>query len=233
MRTAETPIPNKEIAERLGIGVETVRSTYKVAAKKMGKTPNKPTTIDRRSTRYEADHPEETAAFMDAITDPGLRSIAKAGRDAELPDKVIKNLLHRLQTDYQPVQRELARVKTDNLVREFENLGMRALQSITTKDIEDASAYQRTVMAAIAMDKRELLDGRPTERISHEDRRKLPELIKELMDEAYRRGYQRITNPDTGRASLMLDENLGAEFRTHKARRTVEALQPTLEVEQP
>ena len=159
LRTADPPVPYKEISARLGIGVETIRTTYKTAVKKLKRaedSPNKVRVVKNSGRRIEAKRPEDVAKFMDKITDPGLRSIIQAGRDCKLSDGVVYELMKRLETEYQPVHRELQRVKTDTLVREFENLGLRALRSIKDEDIEQASAYQRAVIAAISVDKREL-----------------------------------------------------------------------------
>ena len=48
----------------------------------------------------------------------------------------------------------------------FDDLAKRMVSSITDADINKLNAYQRTVSAAIATDKAQLLKGRPTENLA-------------------------------------------------------------------
>jgi hypothetical protein len=204
----------------LGLTYESVRFAYRRAVGKM----QIPQNVDKRDDagkRTEYTDPEKAAEMIDVVTNPLLDNLAEACRESGLPDQLTNALMKRMQMYYQPVDRELKRVKTDVLVREFENLGLRAIQSITDGDLEALDAYKRTLVGAIAIDKRELLDGRPTERISVEDRRALPELMGELLREAERRGLIREVNPETGKVHLVDHEDAPVEVRAGRARMEV------------
>jgi len=194
LRESQTPpLSFDEIAERLEISRETVRRYYQEAKG------DDAVTVGYR--RIESRDPEKAVDYIDKWTDP-FRRIWQAVEESGLPKQTAHQLMKRLERDYSTVVMEVERVKTEVLVRQFEHLAQDALKAITQKKLDDTSAYQLALIAAIATDKRELLDGRPTERISVEDRRALPDLMKAMLFEARRRGLMPQTNPETGRTIL-------------------------------
>jgi len=209
LRHSTTPLMRfVDVAKAMGVPLGSAKSSYYMCKMK----------LDNPISNPEDRDPEKTAAMIDLATNPAIRSVQAACKDAGLPYDTTRNLVKRLDRDLQPVARELKRVKTDSLVREFENVGLAALQSITQEDLEKASAYQRILIAAISIDKRELLDGRPTERMSVEDRRQIPELMTALLVEAERRGLTRQVNPETGKVYLVDREDAPQQVRAGRER---------------
>lgn len=69
----------------------------------------------------------------------------------------------------------------NELAAQFESLAERMISSISDTDITNLSAYQRTLSAAVSVDKSSLLRGRPTSIIDYaETSKKLVELEAEL-----------------------------------------------------
>jgi hypothetical protein len=216
--STDPPRSFRDIGRELGLAYETVRNTYHHAEDKLknpGLTAQPP---EARDGRVEYTNPELAAEMIDIGTNPVLDSLAAACKEAGLPAETTRILLKRLETEYLPVHQEVGRIKTDVLVREFEGLAKRALDAITDGKLDKTNAYQLALIAAIATDKRELLDGRPTERLSVEDRRTALELLPSLLIEAERRGYVREINPETGRATFLVREDAPAIVRTNRER---------------
>jgi len=218
--STKPPMPFRVMAEALGMDRSNMRRTYKAAERKLKEPYLQSKPMHKMGQRVEVKDPEKAAEFINVVSNPLMDNLSKAIREVGLPPDAARHLMARLNSDYQPVLRELQRVKTDHMVREFENLSVRAVQAITDDKLENTSAYQLALIGAIAADKRELLDGRPTERISHEDRLKLPEVIEALMAEANRRGLVKTINPETGHPSLTRAE--GVPFQVAAARERVE-----------
>jgi len=221
-RNTGNPVPLfREIAEEMGVTQATAKRTYYRAKRKIAdrkKAVNYTLPNSYPGNMVENKRPEDAAIAIDAVTNPLFDNVAKLGRELKIAPSTLNALIGRLNADYQPLTRELKRIKTDTLVKQFENLATDALASITKEDIEAETAYKRTIMAAIATEKRELLDGRPTERITHEDRRRLPELVEALLDEAGRRGFMKQIDPVTGKASLTRPEGQHPQVRMGKKR---------------
>ena len=219
MRNATDPPRSfRDIARELGVSYEAVRNQYHRAEDKLANphATGKSTAVHEARTEYT--DPDRAAAMIDIGTNPLLDNVAAACREAGLPADATRAFLKRLETEYLPVQQEAGRLKTDFLVREFESLAKNALAAITEKKLDDTSAYQLALIAAIATDKRELLDGRPTERLSVEDRRTAMELLPALLIEAERRGYMKEINPETNRVSFLQREDAPALTRMNRER---------------
>ncbi len=108
-------------------------------------------------------------------------------RKTGLSRPTIDALIERLKKGYGPVMGQLEEVKTAELLGLVSHNARRAL-AVSDEDFERASLRDKAVAAGIYIDKRQMLSGEPTHVISHEDRRKLPELILAFMKEAKRRG---------------------------------------------
>jgi len=222
IHSEDPPLRIAEAARQLGIGYQNARDAYRTAREKIEnpdlRAAKRHENRDFAGRRVEYREPEKAAAFIDRRTDPLHDNLAEAARESGLPLSSAIELDARLDGEYLPVKQESARIKTDVLVREFEKLALGALESITPEDLEALDAYKRTLVAAIAVDKRELLDGRPTERISVEDRRAFPEVMALLMKEAERRGLMKEINPATNQASLVVDPSAPIQVQAGRQR---------------
>lgn len=217
--STDPPMTFREVGVRLNLSRHTTRRHYHEAMDKIA-CPNPVGQYDMPDRRPEYADPDKAAELIDTATNPLLESVAKAARECNLPEGTARALMKRLERDYLPVAQEVERIKTDVLVREFESLGLKLLKSVDAAAIEKMQPYQRVVGAAICVDKRELLDGRPTERISVEDRQMLPEITRLLLKEAERRGLLTETNPLTGEVSIAVDQDAPAMVRAGRERVT-------------
>lgn len=68
------------------------------------------------------------------------------------------------------------------LAEQFENLAERMITSISDEDITSLSAYQRTLSAAVSVDKSQLLRGKPTTIIDYADTCKKIENLQAELD---------------------------------------------------
>lgn len=139
--------------------------------------------------RFENREPELAAEIIAGTTaiHPMLEPVKDAAERLGLNPTMISQLLERVRTDYLPLHDALDHVQTDTMERLFGNAAETILRSITFEDIEKAGLRDKMVAAAIALDKRNLLKGLPTERISIEDRETLRELLPLIRREAERR----------------------------------------------
>ncbi len=214
LRHTDPKTPFRAVASQMGISVDGAKRFCKRAKFKL-ENPDQVSQAgkDQTSRRLEYTDPDKAAEFIDAISDPLLKSVAEAARDCNLPTQATRKLMDRLNGQLSPLVEKTSRVKTETLVRGFEQLALRAQQAITDDKLEELNGYQLTLVSAIATDKRELLDGRPTERISHEDRRKLPEMMAELLKEGARRGLMEQINPETNISVLVDREDAPYQVR--------------------
>jgi hypothetical protein len=104
-------------------------------------------------------------------------SYRQIGRELGKSDHTIKRAL----TASPEVVAEVETMRKD-LGGIFDDLAKRMASSITDEDINKLNAYQRTVSAAIATDKAQLLKGRPTMNVAL-----LIEVLEHLRDERDRK----------------------------------------------
>jgi len=216
LRSQDTKLTMREIGEQLGMTTHRVNSTWKRVREKVGIEPSQGRDTDGIKIEYK--DPEAAAAFMDLVTEPGFEGVAEAAKESGLPLRAAQGLVNRMQENYEPVKREVDRIKTDTFVKKAEFLALRFWDSITDEDIKSIDAYKRVIAGAILVDKRELLDGRPTERISVEDRRALPDIMAALLKEAQVRGLMPEVNPETQKVHLGHREDAPYQVRAGRER---------------
>jgi hypothetical protein len=142
----------------------------------------------------EAKRPEETAHVMELLAEGGrIATIAEA---ADMPQAVVKALMARLRRKYMPVQQELKRLKTGEMVAAIEDKIAMALHYMDDFVMAGSSASQLAVITGILVDKRQLLLGEPTQILSVGERAKLGEIMPLLLAEAKRRGQEIELRPD-------------------------------------
>ena len=139
--------------------------------------------------RIEESQPEKAAVAIDVGTDP-FATIKSAAKAAGLPVAATRALLKRFQVRYAPVNDEIRKYKTDELIGVLEDRLARTLHYLDDYALSTASASTLTLAAGILIDKIQLLKGLPTARVAHEDRRNMTELIEEMVKEGKRRGLE-------------------------------------------
>lgn len=204
----------REVGLAMGISMITARTHGTRAADKLV-NPNRRSALygSQDQQRMEYRDPDTAAEVIDALTDPMAGGVTAAAEKCGLPTGAISRLSERLQRDYQPVYEAVTRLKSDVLIKAFERNAIAALESITDDDYKKMSAYQKTLVAAISVDKFLLLEGRPTQNINLtvEDRRSVTELIGEIHRIAETRGYMKEVNPATNIARFVDREDAPVE----------------------
>lgn len=217
LRHSTNPLmPFDEIAAQMGIGDQTARTHYRRARVKLETTAH-PIGQQHLEERFEYRDPEKAAEGIDELTNPLHPGVSVVARNCGLPRDTANGLNNRLLRDYQPVYEKVGRLKSDVFIKALERNAIAALEAITPEKYERMNAYQLTLMAAISLDKKLLIEGKPTQNISLtvEDRRSVTELIAEIHSIAERRGYMKEVNPETNRVCLGDREDAPIETLLH------------------
>ena len=129
---------------------------------------------------------ETIAGLIDWATEP-YGTFIKAAEDLGLAPQVVKRMMERIKSKYQPVLGPLQDVKTKDLVALLEDRAHRALLYLDDQALAKASAKDLAIIAGITIEKRNLLRGEPTQILSVEERHTLNELIPLIVAEGERR----------------------------------------------
>jgi hypothetical protein len=89
-------------------------------------------------------------------------------RIGSLSESAVEGLNKRLETRYLPVLQEIRRQDVGEMTAMLETLAVTALMAITPEDLEAASARDKVIISAIAIDKSLLLRGEATAIVRHE-----------------------------------------------------------------
>jgi hypothetical protein len=157
-----------------------------VEVKKAVQTP--PLPKENRKKIDLENHPEAEAEAIDTLTDVDFARLADAARACGLNPKTANHLVKRLRTRLLPVATEIKRYKTQEFLAFIEDRMMRSLEYLDDVALANASGRDLAVIFGIMADKRQLLNGEPTQILSFQDRRKLNDLIPLVLQEAQRRG---------------------------------------------
>lgn len=194
---AEAEAKAKEEARQLGI------SPARLAVQRAREArESRPPLREPHPKTLEARDPDAAAEIIAGVTQmhPMLRPVAQAAEQLGLSPDLVKGLLRRVRTDYLPLHDALEMISSDSLEKLFGNSAEMILRSITFEDIENAGLRDKMVSAGIALDKRNLLRGLPTERISIEDREALSRLLPIIEREARRREVEIDVTPGANSA---------------------------------
>lgn len=114
-----------------------------------------------------------------------LRQMAEA---SGMPARLVNGLVHRIQSKWSPVLRELKRFSNETRAGNLLDKADMAAEYIDDAALAAASAKDLASVVGILIDKAQLLRGQPTAIYDINQRRKLNELIPQLYAEARRRG---------------------------------------------
>ena len=131
------------------------------------------------------------------ISDPALKGmrgpkpkifkhLALMERAAELEIDVFESSMR----DFDRVSPHVKAVRTQDLLLMGRWTAARVLASFSDYDIATTPAKDRAIIYGILTEKNQLLAGEPTQIITFEDRRKMPELAAALQAELQRRGRE-------------------------------------------
>lgn len=181
----QTGKTNKEIAAALGCSENVVRKQMTTIYRKLGIKGGRDDLSKRSLT--ELHRPEQAAVLIDAATDPFAR-IVDAIKATRLPEPTAEALLRRLRGKFHLVGNELRAIKTTDMIRMLEERIHLGLQFLDAKSAADASWRDLCVGISAMIEKRNLLEGKPTAVYDFNMRRKLEVLMPEFLAEAKRRG---------------------------------------------
>lgn len=184
-----------EIASLLGISKPVVSKTLQVAYKKLGISMKGG---DLSTNASETKNPEKFAAVIDAATDP-LDKLAESLRVAGIPYGTAQAILKRIRVKYFGAVHEIKSLKRAELSEMLGKKIHHALFYMDDKVFAEASYRDLALGTAALIEKKQLVDGQPTQIISDHERKKIHELAPALMAEIKRRGLT-IDGEVTGRS---------------------------------
>ena len=130
--------------------------------------------------------PENRADLLDAASDP-FATLEKAAKACGLNPVVTKRLVQRLQK-FQPVIDATRDIKTETLQKLLDEKAYLALSYMDEVSFGKATLGDLAKTAGILIDKRQLLNGEPTQIMSSTDRKSMDELVAKVMQVAQKRG---------------------------------------------
>ncbi len=179
----QTGLMHREVAEKLGIGLDASRGAYhRALAKRRGHKKK------RARTAVEDKDAELGAEALDLILDPTVTRVKDALVTAGFTSAMAVKFSRRLMKTRSVGMLVAKPVQTKQLLDLASDRVHRILESIDQYDIDEASLRDKATAIGILVDKRQLLSGEPTQILSIQERGKLDELITVVVKEAQRRG---------------------------------------------
>ena len=142
-------------------------------------------------------NPEKAAEAIDLATDP-CRRLADVAEAAKMPLATVQALINRVRNHYQPVHEELKRIKDNQIIELLRDRTGRALGYLDDYSLSSASAKDLAITIGILIEKTQLLEGKPTQILSIDERRHINDLLPAVISEARRRGHVIDVSPDGG-----------------------------------
>ncbi len=146
---------------------------------------------------------EQESRTLAAISTPEARSILHIAKEEGVHPEAAKFMARKADRHYVNLMAAEKEVQKSTLRNLYGHTSLKILESITQKDIDDASLRDKLVAAAVATDKSLLLDGQPTEVYSIKELASLDELSKALMGELRRRGLEIEPNATPARVGVL------------------------------
>ena len=141
----------------------------------------------------EAKYPNETAEALEALGDP-LRHFEEIAEACGMPRQTIGILAERLRRRWVPVSARIKEVTNKELISRIEEKMSMALDHMDEVAYASAPLRDLSTNFGILHDKRQLLMGQPTQILTVTERKKLDELLPDLVQEAGRRGILKGTD---------------------------------------
>ena len=208
MRNATDPPPSWSSISKALYGTDkkttNVKKFYAAAVENLE---NEGRVVKREAQNsLEKTRPEAAAMLVDRVTNPDphpMESLAKAARDAGVPENTAQRFIERMRTNYFPSMVEVQNVKVERLRDLWSQRTEQALAAMTPEKFEKAGVRELAIMAGIGTEKKLLLEGRPTEIVRTEGERKdLLSLVGSFLVEAKRRGIDVSVDPGNQTVNL-------------------------------
>jgi len=142
-------------------------------------------------------NPDKFAALVAGLSAPGV-SASKVAREVGVSPDIASKIAKLLEGQLQPLKREIEDVRIEDLTKRFGTLSRDAIDAITPEKLLKASARDLAIVAAVGIDKWQLLRGQPTQRMELSDRREMNEVLKLIVSEAKRRNIEIDVTPEGG-----------------------------------
>ena len=152
---------------------------------------------------FEQKHPEmagelmaiEAAAIVDGTErDEKYAMLRQAMKDAGLKPTMITGFMKRLRTNFAPVLANAERLTTQELIKQLESKLSLTLGFMDEFAVSQASFKDMSIALGLMIDRKQLLEGKPTMVLDHTTRLQIQESLPMLIQEAKRRGIT-IENP--------------------------------------
>lgn len=130
-----------------------------------------------------------------SIVEPETR-IKDLANQEHMSAKMTSNALKAVKNKYPDTVGAIKAFNHQELIAALKHKTAMFLDSITPEVIEKSTLRERVLGAAIFIDKTRLLEGEPTQILSIQERRSLPDIISELDREAKRRGMTITQEPN-------------------------------------
>jgi DNA-binding CsgD family transcriptional regulator len=178
-----------DIAKQLGLSPDKVKYALRRGIKRAGGRPPQPG--DPALHSHEAKQPEAFADVLMGVThaEAGQISLSELARQLGLPPSTVIAINKRLDRRYFDLKDKIGKIQIKDLAEMSRFNAYRVMASISDADIEAAPLRDKAVTAGILMDKMLLLEGRPTEIVTVEERHHIADLLPALLKEAERRGF--------------------------------------------
>ena len=137
-----------------------------------------------KSTERET---EEAAGALDAATDP-FAIITAAAKACGFPQRTLDQLIKRIEVLNGAPGPETKGLNSKELIEALNAKVATALSYLDDFVLAGSSAKDLMVVAAVGIDKMQLLKGEPTQILSHQERQGMNDLLPLVLAEARRRG---------------------------------------------
>ena len=175
---------NKAIAAAVECSENVVRKQLTTIYRKLGIKGGRD---DLSRSMTEVRRPEQAAALIDAATDP-FANIVDAIRASGLPESTGHALLRRLRAKFHLAGDQIRALKTNDMIQLLSERIALGLQFLDEKAAADASWRDLCTGLSALIEKKNLLEGKPTAVYDYNTKRKLEVMMPEFLAEARRRG---------------------------------------------
>lgn len=201
----------------------------------MGKKPRSPVSEDMRKS-YEAPDgkrlsSDDVSRLLEVIAsnpDDAVRRIAKA---EGFPFHATEKFIKRLRVTHANFKEAVQKLGRRELVEKLDEKIALGLHYMDDFSMSGMDGKDLAIMLGILIEKKQLMEGRPTAILSFEERRNLSELLPAFVQEARRRGLTvdatAVEVQEVPRPMVTLADQIFEEQLSHTARSPVVKNQPT------
>lgn len=171
--------------------------------------------------------PDTVADLIIAAADP-FETISKVARETGLSNELANALVKKLREEHGDLVDKLQESRTRDLADILEEKAYIAANLLTPDKMRGSSARDISIVMGVLLDKAQLLRGRPTQIVSHEERMNLQELMAAMTKEADRRGMIIDLHAEDVQ---ILDEPVERKVRPHVGQRSIHELNHLKQIE--